>query len=113
MDNGIGIAFLAIALLIARAGKARKPAKTSSDDTYSISAALAEGKHKVPLMRRLFKAPWNVRMAMQLFPETAEVIVPQVKDLGLCTVLMMDDSSYPVWLVLVPRQVTPPQNAYQ
>ena len=33
--------------------------------------------------------------------------MPQVKDLGLCTVLMMDDSTYPVWLVLVPRQVSP------
>ena len=30
----------------------------------------------------------------------------QVKDLGLCTVLLMDDATYPVWLVLVPRQVS-------
>jgi hypothetical protein len=28
-----------------------------------------------------------------------------VKDLELCTVLLMDDATYPVWLVLVPRQV--------
>lgn len=29
----------------------------------------------------------------------------QVMDLELCTVLLMDDATYPCWLVLVPRKV--------
>ncbi len=48
-----------------------------------------------------------MRMTLHACGKTAGVLALQVKDLGLCTVLMMDDSTFPVWLVLVPRQVSP------
>jgi len=41
------------------------------------------------------------------FPVVKRVFYAQIIHLNLCTVLLMDDSRYPAWAVLVPRQVRP------
>ena len=106
MDQGVGLALIGIALLVARLGRTRKAIKARDHATYGIPDVLAEGKQKVGVDGSQDERFRALCMTQQVTAVAAYCLVPQVKDLNLCAVLMMNDSRYPVWLVLVPRQVS-------
>jgi hypothetical protein len=86
-------------------------------DDFIIVPQLLEGKREVctglcniDISTLVFVAclslPWRqaVRRSVLSSPECCtQHPYPQVFDLPLCKVLLIDDSNYPCWLVLVPR----------
>lgn len=85
--------------------------RTRRQAGYIVPDRLSAGKHEVipPSSAAQASGAAHTEVAVArmdaLKAHTLTVLPMQVADLDLCKVFLMDDATYPCWLVLVPKQV--------